>query len=378
MSEHDRAEPSDRAPARSRRIEGIDVARGLASAIMIQGHAYDGWVRPEDKTSLAYLFTRVLGTLPLPSFLVLAGAAITLRIHAASERGEAPDAVRAALVRRGLTIVLIGYAVNAVSALMDGFEDLSTFTRADVLGVIGLSIAALAMLGVRGTTAIDLRWLDRAAWALVLVPVALCAPLSAWSADIEGPLRHALAPFVDVPGITRMPFVPLASWAGVGVLLTRLLVRSNVSARSIAGAPDRVLLAVAAIALLVVIAFTWLTGAWVEASGEPLSRAHPAVIANAIELAARGVLVLAIGGLLTPRLPASVRRVLLRFGRGSLWAYVFHVPFCYGALGLPVRGRLDMLEATALVIALEIASYGVVVLRDTWTERRMRAKAAAS
>jgi uncharacterized membrane protein len=363
---------------RNRRIEGIDVARGLASAIMIQGHAYDGWVRPEDKASAAYLFTRVLGTLPLPSFLVLAGAAMTLRIGAAADRGEAPSVVRRALVRRGLTIVLIGYLVNAVSALMDGFEDLSTFTRADVLGVIGLSIAAIAMLGVRGGASIDLRWLDRAAWALVIVPVAICAPLSAWSADVTGPMRHLLAPFVDIPGVSLMPFVPLASWAGVGVLLTRLLVRANVTARSIGGAPDRVLLAVAAVALLIVVTFSWLTGAWVEASGTTLSRAHPAVIANAIELAARGVLVLAIGGLLTPRLPAPIKRVLLRFGRGSLWAYVFHVPFCYGALGLPVRGRLTMLEATGLVMALEIASYGVVVLRDVWTERRTRAKAAAA
>lgn len=87
---------------------------------------------------------------------------------------------------------------------------------------------------------------------------------------------------------------------------------------------------------------------------------------------------LAIGGLLTPRLPASIKGVLLRFGRGSLWAYVFHVPFCYGALGLPVRGRLDMLEATALVILLETASYGVVVLRERWTERRTRARGAAA
>lgn len=279
-----RAEASDRdAPTRSGRIEGIDVARGLASAIMIQGHAYDGWVRPEDRTSLAYLLTRVLGTLPLPSFLVLAGAALTLRIHAASERGEAPSAVRAALLRRGSSIVLVGYLVNAASALMDGYEGLSTFTRADVLGVIGLSIAAIAVLGVRGEARIDLRSLERAAWALLVVPIALCAPLSAWSAQLEGPLRHLLAPFVEVPGITRMPFVPLASWAGVGVLLSRLLVRSNASARSSAGAPDRVLLAVAGLALLVVIGFTWLTGAWVEASGVPLSRAHPAVIANAID-----------------------------------------------------------------------------------------------
>ena len=41
------------APVRTKapRVEGIDLARGLASAIMIQGHAYDGWVHAEGKTT---------------------------------------------------------------------------------------------------------------------------------------------------------------------------------------------------------------------------------------------------------------------------------------------------------------------------------------
>ena len=72
----------------SRRIEGIDVARGVASLIMIQGHAYDGWVAPVHKESAAYLFTRLLGSLPLPAFLVLAGAAVVLRVDAARRKGE--------------------------------------------------------------------------------------------------------------------------------------------------------------------------------------------------------------------------------------------------------------------------------------------------
>lgn len=367
--------PSDERP-RPARIEGIDVARGLASAIMIQGHAYDGWVAEEHKTSAAYLFTRVLGTLPLPSFLVLAGAAIALRIESAHHKGEDAASVRAALVRRGLTIVFYGYLVNLVSAWMDGSEGLDTYTRADVLGVIGLSIVTLAGFGVRPS--IDLRALDRVALALAIVPILLCPWLSAWSITVTGPLRPLLAPFVDIPGITQMPYVPLASWAGIGVLVMRFLSASNAKVRSIAGAPDRVLLMLGGTALAVVLGFSELTRRWVEMSGAPLSRAHPAVISNAIELAARGILVLTVGALLTPRLPEGLKRIFLRLGRGSLVAYVFHVPFCYGALGLPIRGRLDMIEATFFVVLLEVASFSAVLARDTWTERRARAKAAAA
>ncbi len=357
-------------PAPSRRVEGIDVARGLASAIMIQGHAYDGWVADEHKTSAAYLFTRVLGSLPLPSFLVLAGAALALRIGTAVERGESPRVVRAALLRRGLSIVGVGYAVNVVSALMDGWEGIETFTRADVLGVIGLSIVTVAFFGVRGGERVDPRFLARTGVALALAPMLLCPVLTPLGAAAQGPLRHLLAPLIDVPGITQMPYVPLASWAGIGVLAARALAQANRNERSLAGAPDRVLAVGAIGAFLVVIVFSQLTQEWAEASGIPLSRAHPAVIANAIELAGRGLCVLFVGALLTQRLPERLKAILLRLGRGSLVAYVVHVPFCYGALGLPIRGRLDMLEATAFVIALEVASYLAVWTRDALAARR--------
>ena len=76
------------------RIEAIDLARGLASLLMIQGHAYHGWVAPEHHASMGYRLTRVLGTLPLPAFLLLSGAGLAWRVHVAARRGERAEAVR--------------------------------------------------------------------------------------------------------------------------------------------------------------------------------------------------------------------------------------------------------------------------------------------
>jgi hypothetical protein len=339
---------------------------------MIQGHAYDGWVDAEGKQTAAYLFTRLLGTLPLPSFLILAGAAIALRAEAAIAKREAPAAVRAGLARRGIEILVIGYAVNAVSALIDGWEGPETFFRADVLPLIGLCIATLAVAGIGPDAhgALDRRRLAITAAVLCVVPVVICPWVTPWSRGVEGPARFALGLLAEVPEVTRMPFVPLAGWAGVGVLIGLFLVHANRLARSVAGAPRHVLLALLGIAIGVAVGFTQLTRVWVEASGVPLDRAHPAVVANAIELAGRGTVVLAAGALVTPYLPEAVRRVLLRLGRGSLVAYVFHVPFCYGALGEPIRGRLDMVEATFFVVLLEVASFGAVWVRDTIRDRR--------
>ena len=71
----------------------------------------------------------------------------------------------------------------------------------------------------------------------------------------------------------------------------------------------------------------------------------------------------------------AVRRVLVRLGRGSLVAYAFHVPFCYGALGAPIEGRLDMLQATGFVLLLEVTSFGAVYVRDRVVAMRGAAEA---
>lgn len=358
--------------SRQGRIEGVDVARGVASLIMIQGHAYDGWVAPAHKDSAAYLFTRLLGSLPLPAFLVLAGAAIVLRVDAARRRGEAAEAVRRGVLRRGLGVLAWGYGTNAAYALMDGWDGPATFLRADVLHVIGLSIVALAFFGIRGARAPSLQPLVGAAAGLAVVPTLLCPWLSPLGAAVDGPARYPAALFVDVPGVTRMPFVPLSAWLGVGALAAVAMLRARARApgpKSGAGAPDRFLLGLAAGGLGAAVLGSRGAALLVEALGGTLSRAHPAVWLNVVDLAGRGLFVLGVAAFASTRLPEAARRVLVRLGRGSLVAYVFHIPFCYGALGAPLRGRLDMVTATGFVLLLMTVSWLAVFARDTWKRR---------
>ncbi len=358
-----------------KRIEGVDVARGVASLIMIQGHAYDGWVAPEHKASAGYLFTRLLGTLPLPAFLVLAGAAIVLRVDAARSRGESAREVRRSVLRRGFTVLAWGYAVSLGYALMDGGRSAETLLRADVLHVIGLSIAAFALVAIRGETLPDPRRMVIGATALAIVPTLLCPWLSPLGASVPGPLRFFAALFVDVPGVTLMPFVPLASWLAIGALVAMAMLRARARASrpSRAGAPAGFLAALAAIALVVAIGSSHATGLVVTLLGGELTRAHPAVWLNVIDLAARGVFVLALSALASLRLPELARRVLVRLGQGSFVAYVFHIPFCYGRAGEALRGRLDMVTATVFVALLMAMSWLVVYARDTLRARRKAA-----
>ena len=99
-----------------------------------------------------------------------------------------------------------------------------------------------------------------------------------------------------------------------------------------------------------------------DAFGGALNRQHVAVVGNVLDLAGRGALVLVAGVALAPFLPERARHHLVLLGRGSLSAYVVHLPFCYGRFGAPLRESLTSAQALAGIAALTFITYGFVRL----------------
>lgn len=340
-----------------KRLQGVDVARGLAVLLMIQTHAFDGWASAEAKRTFAYRITRELGAIPAPLFLLLAGVGLALGADAMIRRGSSIADARRKLARRGLEVVLWGYLVSLAYAAIDWSWALPQLLRADILHAIGLSMALLAFVLVGRST--------RVVVVLVILLCGLGLALAPLMGDVELPQGQLHTPvaavvglFVDVPGYTRFPVFPLIGFVAIGFLVGRTFGEGADASSALGLAMG--LIVVAAVA-------TWLTRVWVAIEGGTLSRAHPAVVANFVDGAARAGAVLALGLALTP----LARRLgaVLRLGRFSLTAYALHIPFCYGRLARPVAHRLDMLEGAVGVAALTILTYAGV-----WTRERMAAK----
>lgn len=347
----------------ARRNTGVDCARGIAVILMIMTHAYGGWASSAAKTTFAYRLTRILGAIPTPLFLLLAGVGLALSIEAA-ERTEKPLArVQRDLILRGLAIAGYGYLLNLLYALIEGQGDLQVLFRADILHCIGLSLSICALLlpsrlqvSREGGTGQDrLRWR-----ALLLTAAALLFGMRLPSLLFE--LRQktvfaiSAALFFDVPPFTRFPLLPLIGFCAIGVAIGKKICLGGYSR-------GRALL-LALVSAGCAVFFYLATAYTLRAIGGPLSHQHPAILWNFLDGAARALSVLFLSLSLFAQKPRSpehlAKSALVRLGRGSLLAYAFHLPFCYGRLAAPIASRLEIGHATLFVLLLIGLTYAVV------------------
>lgn len=368
-------------PEPPRRDLSVDLARGLACLLMIQTHAFHGWVRPDLQDDPWFRATRWLGAFPLPGFLLLSGVSVALQLRAAQARGVPRSRVAGAVAYRGALLVVAGYATNAGWGVLDGGRSIHTLLRVDVLHAIGVALVFVAgLLAVTSARLGDRRDESKLASLSAGVAVAVtfaCPWVTGFTRDVQGPWRYALGLLAEVQGLSVMPAIPLLAWCALGLSVGLWKSRDVTTPRDVDRA-HRWLLTLVGVASVLV-------GAWVTRAlllnGEVLSRASVAVWPNAVEGAGRGVLLLAAGAWFsllvesdTP-LRRGVRDVLLHLGRASLWVYVLHVPFCYGRLAFGLRRGLSLSTAVPFVLLLMLASY---VVARAFALRKARSRGAAA
>jgi len=368
-------------PEPPRRDLSVDLARGLACLLMIQTHAFHGWVRPDLQDDPWFRATRWLGAFPLPAFLLLSGVSVALQLGAAQARGVRRSRVAEDVAYRGALLVAGGYATNVAWGLLDGARSLPTLLRVDVLHAIGVALLIVAgLVAVTSGHTRDRRDLSALAWlsaGVALGVTFVCPWVTRFTREVQGPWRYALGLVAEVQGLSVMPAIPLLAWCALG-LSVGLWKSRDVTMPGGADRAERWLLALVG-------GGATLTGAWATQAlllnGEALSRASVAVWPNALEGAGRGLLLLAAGAWLslwaareTP-LRRGVRDVLLHFGRASLWVYVLHVPFCYGRLAFGLRRGLSLPMALPCVLLLLLASYAVA---RAFALRKARSRGAAA
>lgn len=335
------------------RLTHIDWLRGLACLLMFQTHAYDSWLAPEARRSSLYRWSQLLGTLPAPLFLFLAGVSAGLVILRQSEGGVEARHTARQLIRRGAQIFGLGLLFRLQEFLLgQPSAPWSDLFRVDILNTIGLSLAILGSLyGLvqrRLTTAV--------AAGLAGLGVSVLTPLL-WTQHRPEWLPWMLESYVNGVHIYGYPqpwLFPLFPWSGFALcgLATGLFVFSASRQQR----PWRTHL----FAGLVGVGLLGL-GVWSAPWWERLYRVSDFWHSSpAFFLLRWGVLLLLLTfSFLWCRLVSHPADPFVLLGRHSLLVYWVHIEFVYGRFSLlpkrgthPLAASLGLMVVTAAMILL--------------------------
>ena len=339
------------ADTRAGRLGYLDWARGLVVLFMLHTHAFYAWVRPADRDTAFFGYTRLVGGFPGPVFLFLAGLVLALANESRVAKGATPrQALRHGLAR-GLELVGYAYLFRLWMWASSDFGRLADLLRVDILNCIGASVTVAAVWTFGWPT-----WAGRVAAALALgLALPLLTPLTWDSAWVRGHVPAGFAGYLD--GRLLDSYFPLFPWGGftaLGMAAGSLLFRARRSGREAA--------LIAGLSALGVVLF-------------PLGRLLDPFMARlytrydfwhtspAYFLIKTGVVLLVLGlAWLADRLPGP--SALRQMGRTSLLIYWVHIEIVYGKYVMPwARDSLDLRQATLGVLLLILAMLGLSIAR---------------
>src|SRR5450432_4036453 len=181
----------------SNRLEYLDWVRGLGAAVMLQGHVFQSYLKPEVEEGGPYLLSQFLGGMPPALFLFLTGVTLAFLMDSTERKGVAPVERVTASLRRAGYLFGLAFAFRLqlwIFGLPAPWQDLF---RVDVLNCMGFSIAALSAMALFRTA-------ERIRLCAALgLGIALAAPLISqmdWS-HVPWLVRNYLVPDYNFFGL---------------------------------------------------------------------------------------------------------------------------------------------------------------------------------
>ena len=195
--------------AKSARLAYLDWMRGLAAIIMIQGHAFHSFTKPELRTSGPYVLSQFVGGMPPAIFLFLVGVTLSFLMDNRERRGFGPMARWIASLKRAGYLFTIAFLFRLQLWLFawpnSPWTDL---LKVDILNAMGLAVAVLSPLALFTTA-------ERARLGAVLGLVIACASPLVSQLDWSGvpPIVRAYL----APDYYSFAFFPWASFVAFGL-----------------------------------------------------------------------------------------------------------------------------------------------------------------
>jgi uncharacterized membrane protein len=359
------------------RLAYIDWMRGLACVLMFQTHCYNSWLNADARKTEFYGWSQLLGTLPAPLFIFLAGISSAMATQRLREKGVARNAIARTTILRGAEIYGLGLLFRVQEFVLGlPISPWTDLLRVDVLNILGLSMMLMGAL-CWATDAGTPEKSRRRAIAAGLVAAALVAVMAPWLWTTFRPrwLPWPLESYINGvhvyghPQPWLFPLFPWVAFALVGLALSFLLFSdfakkkeawlfaavgaAGVTACGLSLAldaapvrlyspeiydywhtsPEFFLMRCGVLLVLLFLVYAWCRWGWAQKGFSPI----------------------------------------IQLGQTSLLVYWVHIEFVYGRFSILPKGRCSILEATAGLLAIFLAMVALSLLRTRWKKRKAKA-----
>jgi uncharacterized membrane protein len=369
------------APAKLGRLAYIDWMRGLACVLMFQTHCYNSWLSADARKSPLYTWSQLLGTLPAPLFIFLAGLSSAMVTQRLREKGAARNTIAKMTVVRGAEIFGLGLLFRGQEFVL-GYPN-SPWTdllRVDVLNILGLSMMLMSVLcWLTASPTVDKSTVEKAnertiGWSLLVAAAVAIATPWLWTTYRPRWLPWPLESYVNgvhiyaQPQPWLFPMFPWVAFAFVGLTLGFLLFSNfaktkggwffaAVGATGIVAcilsllfdaapirlysaaiydywhtSPNFFLMRCGVLLALVFLVYAWCRWGWAQRGFSPI----------------------------------------IQLGNTSLLVYWVHIEFVYGRFSILPKGQCGILKATAGLLIIFVAMVALSLLRTKWKKQRAK------
>lgn len=335
----------------TRRVQFIDIMRGVAVIIMVMGHSIDSVLSTEARATEAFRFYDAVRGFTAPMFLFVSGFAFTI----VTERKWGEYKTFSSSLRKRLwkmlLLLTIGYALHlpyfSFPKLLHeaGPEDYARLFQVDVLHCVaaGIGILQLAVFLSRSPEMF-------ARIALMIAGLIACVTPVVWSVDLARTVSAAVAPYFNQASASIFPVFPYATFMLSGAAASHYFLRMQRAGQ------ERRFFAVA-VALAFVVAICGFVFDLLPITFYPAHdywRASP----NFVLIRLGAVVLVTAGFFYVGKLPAAVEQPVLALGKVSLPVYACHLILVYGS---PLNNGLQQVVGKTLPYTAA-AAVGVAVL----------------
>jgi hypothetical protein len=132
--------------ASAQRLEYLDWVRGFGALIMLNGHVWHSYLKPELKTSGIYNLTQFIGGMPPALFLFLTGVTLAFLMDSTERKGLTPGARVVEALKRSRYLFLLAFAFRIQLWIFGLPAPWEGIFKVDVLNCMGFSMAVFAIM----------------------------------------------------------------------------------------------------------------------------------------------------------------------------------------------------------------------------------------